>query len=248
MGDEHAVFPYRIEVVVGHLGGRVPMRTVVVVPVLGGHEGRNAQAQHGNAAGDGLRRHLLHEGRCRQPLVERHHAQADPDGKHIERARIGIVAFPHLVRRLVEVQHDGDARHEEHEKHKPAAALVLVKLEHQAQQAQQQRQEEIVVLALVAGQRRRSVGLVSEAHGVQEADTAFPVAVENVPGHRGMDVVLAPHEVPHEVAPVHPVELIVKEVGQIGPEGGLAVGSPLHARALSLRVRLVEIDEAGIGR
>ena len=81
---------------------------------------------------------------------------------------------------------------------------------------------------------------------VQEADAAFPVAVEHVAGQRAVDVVLTAHEVPHEVPPVHPVELVVKEVRHIGPESGLAVLGTLDAGAFALGVFLVEIYVAGI--
>ena len=234
MGHEQAVLPYRIEVIVGHLRSGIAVGTVVVVPVLGGHQGRYAEAKGRSPGGHQLGIGLL--GILRDPLVQGRHAQAYPDGKHVERARIGVVTFTHLVRRLVQVQHNGDARHEEHQEHQPAAALVAVKLEHQAQQAQQQRQEEVVVLALVVPQRSGGVGLVSQTDSVQEAYAAFPVAVEHVAGNGAVDVVLAAHKVPHEVAPVHPVKLIVKEIRQVGAHGGLAVLGATDAGALALGI------------
>ena len=245
MGDQQAVPPHGIEVVPGHLGSRVAVGTVVVVPVLGGHEGRNAQAEDAGAGGHHAAVGLF--GILRYPLIEGCHTQADPDGEHVEGAGIGIVPLPHLVRRLVQVQHDGDTRHEEHQEHNPAAALVPVKLEHQAQQPQQQRQEEVVVLALVLPQRRRCVGLVSQADAVQEGDAALPVAVEHVPGQRAVDVVLAAHEIPHEVTPIHPVKLIVKEIRQVGPEGGLAVLGAADAGALAVGVFLIEVYVTLVG-
>ncbi len=217
----------------------------MVVPVLLRHQGGDAETQHGRAHGDGLGGLALR--RVVQPLVKGGHAEADPDGEHIERSRIGIVPFAHLVRRLVEVQDDGDARHEEHQEHDPGTALVPVELEHQAQQAQEQRQEEIVVLALVVGEDGGSVPLVAEADPVDETDAAFPVPVEQFTRGRAVDIVLAADEIPHEVPPVHPVELVIEEEAQVGAEGGLLVGRPLHADALSVHVGLVEIHMGGAG-
>ena len=216
----------------------------MVVPVLGRHEHRYQEAQGRYPAGNGRSRHLL--GGSTQPLIQRRHAQADPDGKHIERAGVGVVTLAHLVRRLVQIQDNSDARHEEHQEHNPAATLVFVVLEHQAQQTQQQRQEEVMVLAFVVPQRRRRIRLVPQAEFVQKADAALPVAVEDIARQRGMDVVLAAHEVPHEVAPVHPVELIVKEIGHIGTEAGLAVLGTLYARSFPLRIGLVKVDIPGV--
>ena len=245
VGDQEAVLPYRVQVVPGHLRGRIPVGAVVVVPVLGRHECRYAQAQ-GRYSGGKCPGSLLPCSSA-QPLIQRRHAQADPDGKHIERPGIGIVTLAHLVRRLVQIQDNSDARHEEHQEHNPAATLVFVVLEHQAQQTQQQRQEEVMVLALVLRQRRGSIRLVSQAEFVQKADAALPVAVKNIARQRGMDVVLAAHKVPHEIAPVHPIELIVKEISHIGPKAGLAVLGALYARALPLRIGLVKVDIPGIG-
>ena len=98
-----------------------------------------------------------------------------------------------------------------------------------------------MVLALVLPQRSRCVGLVSQADAVQEGDAALPVAVEHVAGQRAVDVVLAAHEIPHEVTPVHPVELIVEEIRQVGPEGGLAVLGAADAGALAVGVFLIEV-------
>ena len=217
----------------------------MVVPVFFGHEGGNAKAQDARADCNHLFAALEGVG---DPLVNCVHAKAYPDGKHVEGPGVGVIPFTHLVRRLVEVQHNGYARHEEHEEHYPAASLVFVELEHQAQEAKQERQEEVVVLALVFPERSRGVTLVSKPYGIQEAYAAFPVAVKDIAGNGAVDVVLAPHEVPHEVAPVHPVELIVKEVRKVCAEGGLAGFGAADPGSLAAGVHLVELHVTGVCR
>ena len=43
------------------------------------------------------------------------HRHANPDGKGVERAGIGIVTLTRLLRSLVEVKHNGETRHKEEE-------------------------------------------------------------------------------------------------------------------------------------
>ena len=245
MGDQYAVLPYRIEVVRRHFGGCLAVGAVVVVPVLRGHQGRDEQAgdRHGRSYGRGAAplEGVVH------PVVYGRHAESYPYRERIERSGIGIIPFTDLERRLVEVHHDGDACHEEHQEHQPAAALVPVKLEEKAQQAQEQRKEIIVVLALVFLEDEGCIGLVSQPRLVDEADTALPVAIEQVSRHLTVDLVLTTDEIPHEVAPVHPVQLIVEEECEIGAHRGLAVGATGDALALAVHVSLVEIDAALVG-
>ena len=47
------------------------------------------------------------------------HTDADPDGEGIERSGEGVVALAGLAGGLVEVEHDGDAGHEEEEEDYP---------------------------------------------------------------------------------------------------------------------------------
>ena len=55
-----------------------------------------------------------------------------------------------------------------------------------------------------------------------------------------MDVVLATHEVPHEVSPVHPIHLVVEEEGEVCAHGRLACLRAGHLLALALGVGLIE--------
>ena len=93
-----------------------------------------------------------------------------------------------------------------------------------------------MVLALVLKQDGRSVGLVSESGLVDEADSALPVAVEDVTGDLPVDLVLAADEIPHEIAPVHPVQLIVEEEGEVGTHRGFAMFTPGDAGSLALHI------------
>ena len=59
------------------------------------------------------------------------HAHAHPNGKCVERACVGVVAFARLFGRLVQVDYDGDACHEKQEEYNPKlfnAALAFVGL------------------------------------------------------------------------------------------------------------------------
>ena len=75
---------------------------------------------------------------------------------------------------------------------------------------------------------------------VDERDSALPVAREQVGGRR-VDLVLPSHEVPHEVPPVHPTKLEVKEIGEVRTLCRLLVLSARHRRALSVGVGFVEL-------
>ncbi len=63
VGYQDAVLPAGIEIVVGHLDGRAAVASVVVVPVLGPHQGGHAEADKRHGGGDsgsgGLRREFL---------------------------------------------------------------------------------------------------------------------------------------------------------------------------------------------
>ena len=237
VGDQISVRAHGIQIVVRHFNGGGTVRPVVVIPVFRGHNAGNEKARSRNGARNG-RRVLRRAG---NPVVKRRHGESYPYREHIERAGIGIVPFTDLIGRLVEVQDNRDSRHKEHQEHNPAAPLVPFKLPYKADDTKQQRKEEIVILTLVLRQCRGSVALVSEAELVQEADTAFPVSVENIPGGRAVDIVLASDEIPHKVAPVHPVELIVEEVGHIGSESGLSVLGAPDLGPLALGIAEVEV-------
>ena len=158
-----------------------------------------------------------------QQLPQSGHAHANPDGVGIERTGVGVVALTRLARSLVQVEHDGDTGHEEQEEHHPElldAALAAIGLPQQTDDAQQERQHvehvvALVTLAIVVGQQ----ALVAQARIVNQGDARYPVTLGDFA--HALAVVLATGEVPHEVAPVHVVELIVDEERHVLEERGL---------------------------
>ena len=105
-----------------------------------------------------------------------------------------------------------------------------------------------MILALVLLQDVGGVGLVAETHPVEGADARLPVAVEQVSGNRGVDLVLPSGEVPHEVAPVHPAELVVEEVAEVRSHRRFAVLHAGNLAPLARGVGLIEVYIAGICR
>ena len=103
-----------------------------------------------------------------------------------------------------------------------------------------------MVLRLVSCHVFRSEGLVSEAEFVDQADTAFPVSCKVVSRSRTVDVILPSGEIPHEISPVHPIELVVEEEGQILEECRLLVLGSCHGLSSLSHVCLVERDVARV--
>ena len=93
-----------------------------------------------------------------------------------------------------------------------------------------------MVLARVVLEVTGGVRLVSETEVVYGLDAALPVSYERISGRRTVDIVLTSGEVPHEVAPVHPVHLIIKEIRQILEEGRLLMFSTADPLALSVDI------------
>ena len=115
-----------------------------------------------------------------QQLDEAGDTHADPDGKGVERTGVGVVALTRLAGRLVQVEHDGDTRHEEQEEHDPElldALLSAVGLPQQADDAKQQRQTVEHVVPLVFLQVGGDQRLVAYEQVVDEVDARDPVAV-----------------------------------------------------------------------
>ena len=152
---------------------------------------------------------------------------ADPNAERIERTGVGIVSLTRLVGGLVQVEHDGDTRHEEQEEYHPElldAATAAVGLPQQSDDTHEQRQHvehvvSLVALAQVIGQQ----ALVAQAGIVDERDARNPVAVGDFA--HALEVVLATGKVPHEVAPVHVIQLVIYKEAQV-----------LHHRRLELQL------------
>ena len=234
MSDEDALLAHRIQIVSRHLDRGTTVASVVVVPVLLRHEGRHEKASQCQCACGGSRIFVF---QCSADPVEQcHSTESDPDAERIERPGISIVTFTHLIRRLVKVHDNGDSRHEEQQERQPAAPLVPLELEEQAEDAQQQRQKVVMVLALVVFQHFRSIALVTETQLVNGRDAAFPVSVEQFARARAVYVVLPSGEVPHEVSPVHPVQLEIEEEVQVRPERRFLVVGPRNRTAFAASV------------
>ena len=82
-------------------------------------------------------------------------------------------------------------------------------LPQQTDNSEQQRQAVEYVMTLVLFQLFRQQVLIAYKHIVDKLDTGNPIAVFDF--STTLQVVLASGEVPHEIAPVHPVELVGEE-------------------------------------
>ena len=146
------------------------------------------------------------------------HAHTNPDGESIERTCICVVAFARLARCLVQVEHNRYTGHEEEEEHYPElldTLLSAIGLPQQTDNSEQQRQAVEYVMTLVLFQLFRQQVLIAYQHIVDKLDTGNPVAVFDFSAT--LQVVLASGEVPHEIAPVHPVELVGEEELDVFP-------------------------------
>ncbi len=146
-------------------------------------------------------------------LNQAHDAQPDPHRKRVERADVGVVPFTRLQRGLVEVHHNGDARHQEQHGHHRRALGVSERLEHQADQAQQKRQEVQLVPAPVGLHGLGEFRLVAQPFFVDEIHPAQPIAVHEIAV--ALVVVLLADVIPKEVPEVHPAELVAREKPQV---------------------------------
>ena len=189
----------------------------MVVPVLRREDGGHREADHGG--GDRHGRGVAP--RCDgEQISQGEHAQTDPDAESIERSRIYVVAFARLRRARIEVYHQRDAHHYEHPHHHREIALVAVELVYQTYYSQQERQEKVGVAGGVVPHLVGQVGLRTHVQFVERLDAREPVAV----GYgllRSLYVVLASHEIPEEITPVHVVELVGEEVVEVFGEGRL---------------------------
>ena len=242
MRDKDSVRTHRIQIVPRKLDGGAAMASVMVVPVLLRHESRHSEAyqRHDGSGGraDCLRRRIA--GLAGKQVFDEGiyggYGQSYPYGKCIERACICIIPLPDLIRRLVEVYHNGYPGHEEQKESEPCPPLVAGELEEQAYETEQKRKHVIMILPLVVLQIVGSVGLVAETGLVYESYAAFPVSRENLSRRRAVDIILPSGKIPHEVSPVHPVQLIVQEEIEIRAESGLLVFRPRYRGAFPVHV------------
>ena len=175
----------------------------MIVPVLLSHETRyRHEAEH---RGHSRRHDTRHLNPC-QPIDDLENAEAYPDGESVERTGVGIVALARLKRVLIEIEHDGETRHEEEQHHDPEIPLMPPGVEEEACQAQQEREHEIGVVALVVLQAVGHERLVAEHPVVDDGNARNPVAMRKLAV--ALDVVLTAAEIPKEIAQVHEVDLI----------------------------------------
>ena len=185
----------------------------MVVPGLAGHLDRHKQTKYSCHRTGHYRRHLaipLYQlGQCRD-------TEPDPDTERIERTCIGIVSFTRLVRSLVQIKHNGDTRHKEEEEGDPEAldtTLSGISLIQQPEDTEQKRQHIVDIVSFIIGNIRRHIILRADKYLVDRLDTGDPVTVQHltIP----LDIILTSGEVPHEVAPVHEIELVSEEITQV---------------------------------
>ena len=106
-------------------------------------------------------------------------------------------------------------------------------------------------MALVVDDVVRHIVLRANHEGVDGFDARDPVAVQDLAG--ALDVILSAGEVPHEVAPVHEVQLVAHEEDEVLREGGLhgrlrlAHQLILDRRTLHVAPRLIRLHVARVG-
>ena len=115
---------HALQVVVAEVAAGIAAGAVVVVPGLTGHLQGDGGAYE--AGGDDAR--LTAAGETLEQGGETAHAHAGPDGEGVERTGIHIVAFAGRLRRLVQIEGDGQTGHQEEQTHHGAVALAACSL------------------------------------------------------------------------------------------------------------------------
>ena len=209
--DDDGIGQYRLQVVPADVAGHRAVRTVVIVPVLGRENARYDHADDRSGYGS---HEALASGGPDDQVAHGEYAQADPDAEGVERTRINIVAFARFVGRGVEINHQRDAHHHEEPHDDREVARIAVELIDQADKSQDEGEEIVGVAPLVIRYFVRQVVLRPEVKLVDPLDAREPVAVGDDRVGR-LDVALAPHEIPEEIAPVHVVELVGEEIVEV---------------------------------
>ena len=140
-----------MEIVGAEVAGRIAVGAVVVVPRLAHHLQGHRHTEHRSYTGGNRGRKFS---KTTQSIGNRCHTETNPDGKGIERTSIGVVALTRLLGRLVEVEHDGQPRHEEEEEHDPEllhTTLPAIGLPEEAEQSEEEGEhvEDIVPLVVL---------------------------------------------------------------------------------------------------
>ena len=140
------------------------------------------------------------------------HAHTYPYCERIERACVCVVTLTWLHWVLVQVEYDCKSCHEEQHAHDEALSLALLavlELPYDTEYAQYQRQCEEYVASLVLLEHCWEFVEVAQTKLVKELYSCYPIAVLGL--SVTLHVILASHEVPEEVSPVHVVQLVVHE-------------------------------------
>ena len=194
----------------------------MIVPSLADHLQRHGKCHNRCDAGGG---EMGQFAETTQAFDESRDAQADPNGKRVERTGIGVVTFARFARGLVQIEDNGQTGHEEEEEDNPElldAFLAAVGLPEHAEESEQQGQAVEDVVSLVFAQIGGEFRLIAVEGIVDERNTGDPLAVFEFAV--ALNVVLTAGKVPHEVAPVHEVHLVGEEEAEVVPLRGHFAG------------------------
>src|SRR5882724_10412981 len=76
--------------------------------------------------------------------------------------------------------------------------------------------------------------VASEKCIVNKRNTAYPVSIAHVARGKALDIVFLAGKIPHEIAPVHPVELVAEEETDIIAHAGFfAIAQPQEFLVIS---------------
>ena len=221
-------FLYGAQVVLSEVACHITVAAVVVVPRLAHHLDGYEQTNY--SCNDGSR--FLTQFAL-QPLGNTRHTHAYPDGKCIERTCVCIVTFAGLHRGLVQIKYDGQTGHEEQEEYDPELldtyrffylfpirsrdTFCLVSLPEQTDKSQNQRQAIEYIVSFVVFQVGGEQALVAHQELVHKRYSGNPVAMFYFT--LSLYVILASGKIPHEISPVHVVQLVDKEELDVIPLG-----------------------------
>ena len=117
---------------------------------------------------------------------------------------------------LVQIQDNGNTGHKEEEERNPEtldAFLTRIRLINQTQDTQEKRQHVVNIMPLVICYLGRHVILRTNHSFVNRLDTRYPIPMRNL--SMTLDIVLTTREIPHEVTPIHEVQLISKKETEV---------------------------------
>ena len=205
----------RTEIVHAEIACGITSGTVVVVPCLWHHLKRDKYTeQSGYDSTNPVKpAHFLlwclGIGNSGNQTPDTGHTHSYPYSECVEWTGKRVVALTGLVGDLIEIYYDSDTGHEEQEEYHPElfdTAPWCKRLPQEAYYAQQQREHEEYIVAFVAtaevfGQKR----LVAKTGIIDKWYAWNPVAVGNL--SVALDIILPAGEVPHEISPVHMIEL-----------------------------------------